>query len=978
MAYPAPETIEAPSDRSSLSQVDLKMEYKRQRRDTPVTFTAGTPDSYHQYHPCSPFEAFLSPHNGRDTPYTLSPVPSYQHSPSPARNLHDESYELYKYNADKNTPPLACPAPSPLVDINHTETNSLQQYDSQGDRLGHAQASVESKYRHCVVEKHKITHSTNDLHNLVCFGTIFTGLSSPREVLQELAKQYANCVEPYASLTRSIKNSQVHTGGFRMQFLNQQNASDFAELQMDSRLSQLLQSMINTVEQKDLRLELDCNAILPLSLVQSNTVSTGKRKTTRRVNERDMTSISATMQATLTLYGDGKLGESIGDYLSHHDIYLQHPVYPREGLPYCNPHYLTDESDGPIITEHSLSGGIRESSSCEEMEVDEAMMIRPSLFDQMFVTEETSLAEENKTVIATELKSHQRQALFFMKQLELNSRKNETTGGILGDDMGMGKTLSILSLLAEPQSVPSASSQYLPSKSTLIIAPLSVLGNWEDQKNQHTHPNSLSLLIYHGSAARCTLLESIANVANYDIVCTTYNTITHEYRKTAQKNGKSALHCIAWNRIILDEAHEIRNTATKKFQAVHALKSRYRWCISGTPIQNSVEDIGALFQFLRYRPLESKQAFKKEIVAPLAECSHEGYMRLRTALQHLCLRRMKSGIPGLLPPKKLYIKRLVFSEHQRALYNRTKAEFIKGSCNVSQSANPSGSTFQMIMKLRQICDHGEELLSASQSTNGPASPNMEGIKCCQCTRPIASCQEEIEALENPRCSKHATCEKCLDSDKAFDCEDSQSEEIECKDCALLQFGSGSDLRTLSAYQGPSVKVKALLSAIEKDKQLRVSNGGPVKHIVFSCWTRMLDLIEIALRDNDVAFVRIDGNMSRTRRNESIEMFNENTKPIVILVSLMAGGTGINLTRASRVHIMEPHWNPMVEQQAAGRCYRIGQKEEVIVTKYVMEDSFEMNMLELQQRKLEIASNSLDVNTGAQIPSWKECKAMLNA
>lgn len=269
-------------------------------------------------------------------------------------------------------------------------------------------------------------------------------------------------------------------------------------------------------------------------------------------------------------------------------------------------------------------------------------------------------------------------------------------------------------------------------------------------------------------------------------------------------------------------AHEIRNTSTKKFQAVYNLTAQHRWCVSGTPIQNSVRDIGALFKFLRYQPLGSKQTFKKEIVEPLAESSYEGYIKLRTALQHLCLRRLKTSISGLLPPKKQYIRKLEFSEDQRILYDRVKNELIKGTPGAPKGATTT--TFQMVMKLRQICNHGEELLSVSSNGISGSKPNQE-ICCRQCSRMIASCFEEIEALGVPRCSQHSLCENCAEEDAQL-CED-VIQDADCQACITLQFGFESN-QQFGMYRGPSVKVKALLSTIGKDRLLTTRKGGPVK------------------------------------------------------------------------------------------------------------------------------------------------------
>ncbi|KAH0606926.1 uncharacterized protein H6S33_002914 [Morchella sextelata] len=125
---------------------------------------------------------------------------------------------------------------------------------------------------------------------------------------------------------------------------------------------------------------------------------------------------------------------------------------------------------------------------------------------------------------------------------------------------------------------------------------------------------------------------------------------------------------------------------------------------------------------------------------------------------------------------------------------------------------------------------------------------------------------------------------------------------------------------------------------------------------------MLDLIGLALVSNGIMFCRLDGSMSRLQRNNTLANFSTNPQVIVILVSLMAGGLGINLTCASKVHVLESHWNPMIEQQAVERVHRLGQRRDVTITRYIMKDSFEIDMMRYQDRKLELVKQSLDSHT----------------
>jgi SNF2 family DNA or RNA helicase len=137
------------------------------------------------------------------------------------------------------------------------------------------------------------------------------------------------------------------------------------------------------------------------------------------------------------------------------------------------------------------------------------------------------------------------------------------------------------------------------------------------------------------------------------------------------------------------------------------------------------------------------------------------------------------------------------------------------------------------------------------------------------------------------------------------------------------------------------------------------NEPPIKSVVFSGWTAHLDLIQLALSENGIKYTRLDGKMSRTARSAALDAFRDDSSIIVILVSITAGGLGLNLTTANKVYVMEPQYNPAAEAQAVDRVHRLGQKREVKTVRYIMKDSFEEKMLELQDKKKKLASLSMD-------------------
>lgn len=169
-------------------------------------------------------------------------------------------------------------------------------------------------------------------------------------------------------------------------------------------------------------------------------------------------------------------------------------------------------------------------------------------------------------------------------------------------------------------------------------------------------------------------------------------------------------------------------------------------------------------------------------------------------------------------------------------------------------------------------------------------------------------------------------------------------------------------KIMARYGGPHTKTKALVEALlqsqEESHTLRQLGEAPIKSVVFSGWTSHLDLIQIALSDAGLTYVRLDGTMTRQKRNASLDAFRDDPNTTIILISLTAGGLGLNLTTGSKVYVMEPQFNPAAEAQAVDRVHRLGQKREVTCTRFIMEDSFEENMLKLQRKKTNLADLSM--------------------
>jgi SNF2 family DNA or RNA helicase len=185
--------------------------------------------------------------------------------------------------------------------------------------------------------------------------------------------------------------------------------------------------------------------------------------------------------------------------------------------------------------------------------------------------------------------------------------------------------------------------------------------------------------------------------------------------------------------------------------------------------------------------------------------------------------------------------------------------------------------------------------------------------------------------------------------------------VEDDEDSRMQTKSGKHTKEILSYSGPHTKTKALIHdlLVSKQESELLPSEPPIKSVIFSGWTAHLDLIQMALEENGITFTRLDGKMSRTARGAALDSFRDDPSIHVILVSITAGGLGLNLTTANKVYVMEPQYNPAAEAQAVDRVHRLGQKREVETVRYIMQDSFEEKMLELQEKKKKLASLSMD-------------------
>ncbi|KYF65776.1 helicase, partial [Sorangium cellulosum] len=468
---------------------------------------------------------------------------------------------------------------------------------------------------------------------------------------------------------------------------------------------------------------------------------------------------------------------------------------------------------------------------------DEIEHPRPSGFDKLMPLLDgfASLPEAPLPAdLTATLRPYQRRGVDWLTFL-----RDAGLGAVLADDMGLGKTLQTLCAVRGR---------------TLVVCPRSVVHNWADEIRRFRP--GLRFAIYHGARRA---LDPAA-----DITLTTYAVL---------RNDVELLAAQAWDVVVLDEAQAIKNPDSQAARAAFALRAELRVALSGTPVENRLDELWSLLHFTNRGLLGGRSAFQDRYGRPIAEGAAGVAAELRQKIRPFVLRRLKREVAPELPPRSEMVLYCELEEAERELYEAVRAATRKDVVARLAEGASVMAALEALLRLRQAACHPALIPGSSGGDAGPAS------------------------------------------------------------------------RTT-----PSSKVMRLLEALEEC----VADGH--KALVFSQWTSLLDLVEPHLAAAGIPFNRLDG--STRDRAGVVGSFQSAGGPPVMLISLKAGGTGLNLTAADHVFLLDPWWNPAVEDQAADRAHRIGQHRPVMVHRLVAKDTVEEGILALQERKRAIAGAAL--------------------
>ncbi|KXH45893.1 SNF2 family domain-containing protein [Colletotrichum nymphaeae SA-01] len=335
--------------------------------------------------------------------------------------------------------------------------------------------------------------------------------------------------------------------------------------------------------------------------------------------------------------------------------------------------------------------------------------------------------------LKVKLLPHQVEGVEWMRGRELGPVKKGKVpkGGILADDMGLGKTLQTISLILSNQKPNKDEAGWKKhfsgiEKTTLVVAPLALIRQWEAEiKEKVTKSHGLKVCVHHGPQRT----KNFKDLALYDVVVTTYQVLVSEWGHSSEdeKGVKAGAFGLHWWRVVLDEAHTIKNRNAKSTKACYALRSEYRWCLSGTPMQNNLEELQSLIKFLRIKPYDNLKEWKEQIEKPLKNGQgHVAIGRLHSLLRCFMKRRTKEILkedgalnPGGKPTKegeksttgfKVTERKVVtiatkFSPAERRFYTRLEARADKSIEQMLQGKINYANALVLLLRLRQACNH---------------------------------------------------------------------------------------------------------------------------------------------------------------------------------------------------------------------------------------------------------------------------------
>lgn len=744
-------------------------------------------------------------------------------------------------------------------------------------------------------------------------------------------------------------------------------------------------------------------------------------------------------------------------------------MYPQMATPNNEPHFNYQQFQPPYGMPTQMPGSFPQSYGTNvnpyvTAETEDTVHLK-QLFNDIYKEEEVEGMAPTPESLTVQLLDHQRKGLHWLLR-----REEQVAGALLADDMGLGKTVQTIALIMTNRPTDDV------CKTTLIVGPVSLLRQWAAEiKAKVNAENRLKVAFFHGPDRK--KLSTFRTLSRFDVVLTSYTTLASEYKQHYAAVIESAQVTVGQNlipdqdsggqtylspffspdarffRIVLDEAQYIKNKVSQSSKATALLKGKHRLCLTGTPMQNSIDELYPIIRFLKVKPYDDEKKFKRDIAVPIkskgdSSVDYDGervvsMKKLRAVLLAIMLRRTKDskldGKPLIqLPKKSVNPVYVTMGEEEKEYYKDLEGSIQKRALRLLNLDSVKHSDIlTLLLRLRQACIHEYLVLVGEMNSqeNSGGSDNIVDWK--QRYRVVSRMTEELKKrvewgvgkgikMDAPKMEEvtddtnevqftcpicfdvvgensivifgtcgHMICDGCVDNffdQYRVEASEYGNREASCNICSakvassslvdyyfyLLMVNDGFNFNRLENIFGNERKSKTLnsekVAKIIRDNHgfkesakmrktvdlinLVTSETTDEKIIVFSHFTTTFDLMTHALKEHNIPFLRYDGTMNIDTKNAVISEFYQGLKR-VLLISLKAGNVGLTLTCASHVILMDPFWNPYVEDQAMDRAHRFGQMKEVKVYKLLIHDSVEDRIMDLQGRKKELISAALD-------------------
>lgn len=544
--------------------------------------------------------------------------------------------------------------------------------------------------------------------------------------------------------------------------------------------------------------------------------------------------------------------------------------------------------------------------------------------------------------VVTELLNFQNETVERMKLME-----KKCDGGFLLSDPGLGKSLSLLkTIVTQPKQ---------KNHITLIVCPAGVLYNWRNEIEKHT--KDINIYFYYGNKRDQYNINQIKRV---DVILTTYTTITRDL-------DKSLFKLINFGRIVLDEAHYIRNCQVNVSKGLLRLSDQNlnakKWIVTATPFFNSYMDFYSYFKFLGLEGVDSKKVWNNTISNDLG-----GLKKLNEWIKKYSIKYCKENVLKDLQSKNEKIIKVEFSEIEREFYDSLKTysttriiKIIKQIKRFKQFDDMKSmrklalnNVLTLILRLKQSCNSPLLTVSNMKRLSGIKSIQHLNVEMRRLQSNVEEdcpiCYDTLADTVAEPCG-HRCCRKCWY--KLFDngtskcpvCRRHVNELSYPKEPETSETSEESESDIEGTFM--SSKIKKVLAIIKE----KIKKGEKV--VVVSQWVKFLDIIHKVFDKYNVKYITLKGNIPMKRRFEYITQFENDPSIKVCFVSMLSSAEGINLVSANNMIIVESWWNNAKITQVMDRIHRIGQKRNVNIYKLQVTNTIEERIQELVDKKYKI-------------------------